>query len=128
MHALQVAATDAAGNVGNSAVTVTVSNNVNRAPVAVNDAFTAPYRPKQSYTAQVFAVLANDSDADGNLNPASVKIVSSPNKGGTVSVNANGTVSYTPRRGYRGVETFRYTVKDSLGATSNTATVTVTVQ
>lgn len=128
VHALQVAATDAAGNVGHSTVSVTVSNNVNRAPVAVNDAFTAPYRPKQSYTAQVFAVLANDSDADGNLNPASVRIVSSPNKGGTVSVNTNGTVSYTPRRSYRGVETFRYSVKDSLGATSNTATVTVTVQ
>ena len=128
VHALQVAATDAAGNVGHSTVSVTVSNNVNRAPVAVNDAFTAPYRTNQSYTARVFAVLANDSDADGNLNPASVRIVSSPNKGGTVSVNTNGTVSYTPKKGYKGVETFRYTVKDSLGATSNTATVTVTVQ
>jgi hypothetical protein len=76
----------------------------------------------------VFAVLANDSDADGNLNPASVRIVTSPNKGGVVTVSASGTVSYTPAKGYRGVETFGYAVKDSLGATSNTATVTVTVQ
>ena len=127
-HVLQAAASDAAGNVANSAITVTVANNVNRAPVAVNDAFSAPSWSKGKYTAQVFAVLANDSDADGNLNPASVSIVSAPNKGGTVKVNANGTVSYTPQKGYQGVETFGYTVKDSLGATSNTATVTVTVQ
>ncbi|MGB8692136.1 MAG: Ig-like domain-containing protein, partial [Steroidobacteraceae bacterium] len=98
------------------------------APVAVNDAFTAPYRASSIYTARIYTVLANDSDADGNLNPASVSISSAPNKGGTVKVNTNGTVSYTPRRGYRGVETFKYTVKDTLGASSNIATVTVTVQ
>jgi subtilisin family serine protease len=125
-HTLQVAATDAAGNAANVTRTVTVANNV--APVAVGDAFTAPYRASTNYTAQVFAVLANDSDADGNLNPASVKIVSVPNKGGTVTVKSNGTVAYTPKRGYRGAETFTYNVKDNLGATSNTATVTVTVQ
>lgn len=127
-HTLQAVAADAAGNVASAARTVTVANNVNHAPVAANDAFSAPYRPNSSYTAQVFSVLANDSDADGNLNPASVKIVKSPNKGGTVTVNANGTVSYTPKKGYRGAETFGYSVKDSLGATSNTATVTVNVQ
>jgi hypothetical protein len=107
---------------------VTVANNVNHAPVAVNDAFTAPYRAKSSYTAQVYAVLANDSDVDGNLNPASVKIVSAPNKGGSVTVKTNGTVSYTPKTTYRGIESFSYTVKDSLGLTSNTAVVSVNVQ
>lgn len=127
-HILKVAASDVAGNVANSTATVTVSNNVNHAPVAVNDAFTVPYRSATSYLAQVFAVLANDSDVDGNLNPASVKIVSLPNKGGTVTVKTNGTVSYTPKKGYKGVETFGYSVKDSLGATSNTGTVMVTLQ
>lgn len=127
-HTLQVVAADAAGNVASAARTVMVANNVNHAPVAANDAFTAPYRQNGQYTAQVFSVLANDSDADGNLNPASVKIVKAPNQGGTVAVTTSGTVSYTPRKAYRGVETFTYSVKDSLGATSNTATVTVKVQ
>ena len=72
-------------------------------------------------------MLANDRDADGNLNRASVKITSAPNKGGTATVRANGNVAYKPRKGFRGVETFRYTVQDMLGATSNTATVKVTV-
>jgi len=128
-HALQAVASDAANNSAASApIAVTVANNVNRAPVAVNDAFSAPYRPKPSYTAQVFAVLANDSDADGNLDPASAVVVSAPSKGGTARVNANGTVSYTPKKGFQGTETFGYTVADTLGATSNAATVTVTVQ
>jgi thermitase len=127
-HTLQVVATDAAGNAANVTRTVTVANNVNVAPVAANDAFTAPYRATTSYTARVLSVLANDSDADSNLAPSSLAIVTAPNKGGTVVVKSNGTVSYTPKKGYRGVETFTYNVKDSLGATSNTATVTITVQ
>ena len=59
---------------------------------------------------------------------AKPSFVSAPNKGGTATVKTNGTVSYTPKIGYRGAETFTYNVKDNLGATSNTATVTVTVQ
>jgi subtilisin family serine protease len=125
-HTLQVRASDAAGNATNATRTVTVSNNGK--PVAASDSFSAPYRAATSYTAQVFSVLANDSDADGSLNLASVKIVTAPNKGGTVTVKTNGTVSYSPKKGYRGTETFGYTVKDNLGATSNTATVTVNVQ
>jgi hypothetical protein len=136
IHTLDVKASDAAGNVSHATLSVTVANApppppppppVAHAPVAGNDSFSAPYRSGSSYAAQVFAILANDSDADGDLNPASVKITASPNKGGSVKVNANGTVAYTPKRGYRGAETFRYTVKDKLGATSNVATVTVAV-
>ncbi|MEP7294954.1 MAG: Ig-like domain-containing protein [Burkholderiales bacterium] len=125
-HALVMTATDTAGNTASATRSVTVSNN--QAPVAVNDAYTAPYRAATSYTAQVYAVLANDSDADGTLKASTVAIVAAPNKGGTVSVNNSGTVTYSPKKGYRGSETFTYRVKDNLGAWSNTATVTVTVQ
>ena len=127
-HTLDFVAADAAGNSTHAQRSVTVSNNTQHAPLAGNDVYTAPYRTRSSYAARVFAVLANDSDADNNLNSASVKIGSSPNKGGTVRVNTSGTVSYTPKRGYRGVETFTYTVNDLLGAVSNMATVTVTLQ
>ena len=126
-HTLSLVATDTSGNVGSATRAVSIRA-PNRAPVASNDAYAAAYRSGTAYTAQIYAVLANDSDADGNLNPAGVKITSGPNKGGTVKVNANGTVSYTPKTRYRGTETFRYTVNDSLGLTSNTATVSVVVQ
>ncbi len=76
-------------------------------------------RKTTSYTPKIISVLANDSDPDGSLNPASVSIVAAPNKGGTVAVNADGTVSYTPKLKFRGKETFKYTVRDQAGALSN---------
>jgi thermitase len=128
-HTLQATAADAAGNTASTTtISVSVANTVNHPPVAVNDAVSAPYWPKGKYTSPTFAVLANDSDPDGSLDPASVTIVSAPSQGGSVSVKSNGTVSYTPKKGFKGVETFGYTVNDNLGATSNAATVTVTVQ
>jgi thermitase len=126
-HTIDVAAADAAGNIGHATSTVTVSNAVRHAPVARNDAYTVPVRSQSNHAAQVLAVLLNDSDADGDLDALSLRIVTAPNKGGTVKVNANGTVSYQPRPESSGVETFSYTVADKFGATSNVATVTVTL-
>ncbi|MFZ5530316.1 MAG: S8 family serine peptidase [Pseudomonadota bacterium] len=111
-----------------NSASVAITVNANRPPLANNDSATAAYRSKISYTPKVINVLANDSDPDGNLNPASVAIVTAPNKGGKVTVNANGTVSYTPKQYFRGTETFRYTVRDALGAVSNAATVSVSVR
>lgn len=128
-HTLEAVASDAAGNTGSATpIGVMVSNKVNDAPLAADDTFSAPVRTKWRYTAQVLKVLLNDSDPDGNLDAASVQIVSAPNRGTTLTVSPDGTVSYTPKKDFKGVETFSYTVKDTRGATSNAATVTVTVQ
>jgi hypothetical protein len=69
------------------------------------------------------AVLANDTDADGDL-----LTVASFTQGtrGSVSANADGTLRYTPALGYVGPDSFTYTVADAFEVTS-TATVTVTV-
>ena len=50
-------------------------------------------------------------------------------RGGTVVNNGDGTVTYTPKRGFRGTDTFKYTVNDDAipAATSNEATVRVNV-
>jgi hypothetical protein len=72
-------------------------------------------------------VLANDSDGDGTLDPTSVVVVSGPAHG-SVSVDpVSGEVTYTPDTNYHGSDSFAYTVDDDDGATSNMATVTVTV-
>ncbi len=106
---------------GNTA-TVTINVTANKAPVAVNDSATT-----RRNTAATIAVLANDYDPDGSLNPGSIAIVAKPNKGGSVTINSTGTISYTPKRDFTGKETFAYTVKDALGTVSNKATVTVNV-
>lgn len=108
--------------------TVSIAVNANKPPVANNDSAAAPYRRAVAYTPVVINVLANDTDPDGSVNPATVVVVNKPNMGGTAAVNTDGTVSYTPRRGFRGTETFRYTVRDNLGARSNVARVTISVR
>jgi FtsP/CotA-like multicopper oxidase with cupredoxin domain len=116
-----------------AAATVTFTVLANQAPTAVNDTVAAPVRrASPPYVPVSINVLANDSDPDGNLYPATVTIVTPPNKGGSVTVVGNGTnsvtVSYTPRLNYRGTENFRYRVQDSAGALSNIATVRVNVK
>ena len=68
-------------------------------------------------------VLANDSDPDSD--PILVQSFSQP-PNGTVTLNGDGTLQYTPDPNFNGTETFTYTIVDSEGAT-DTATVTVTV-
>jgi hypothetical protein len=73
-------------------------------------------------------ILANDEDANGDaLLPGSVTIIDAPGKG-SATVNADGTVTYTPSPGVVATtDTFTYTVQDEHGATSNAATVGVMI-
>ena len=73
-------------------------------------------------------ILANDEDANGDaLLPGSVTIIDTPGKG-SATVNPDGTVTYTPSPGVAATtDTFTYTVQDEHGATSNAATVGVTI-
>jgi hypothetical protein len=89
----------------------------NRPPVAVADAaITSAGVPV------IVAVLANDSDPDGN--PISVTAVTS-GAGGTVTNNGT-SVTYAPAAGFTGPDAFAYTISDGAGGTAS-APVTVTV-
>ncbi|MDA1305564.1 MAG: Ig-like domain-containing protein, partial [Nitrospirae bacterium] len=101
-------------------VTLTINGN-NSAPVAINDTGTTPLN-----TAVVINVLANDTD-DGVINPVSVAVQSSASNGLTSVNGSTGAITYTPNISYVGSDSFSYTVADTLGLTSNVATVTVTV-
>jgi hypothetical protein len=90
-------------------------------PVIANNDTAATDRDK----AVVVKVLANDSAADGGLKLASADAASA--KGGKVVMNSDGTVTYTPKAGYTGSDTFKYVAKDADGDTK-AATVTVTVK
>jgi len=98
-------------------VTITVKP-VNDPPIARDDAATT-----NENTPVTVNVLANDSDVDGD--PLSIIAVSTPTNGSVV-VNADGTVTYTPNPDFNGVDSFTYTITDGKGATA-TATVKVTV-
>ena len=113
--------------------TVTVTVRGNKPPVALEDSATT-----SANTPLRINVLGNDSDPDtvldptNRIDPASVYIpaVAKPNMGGTATVNADGTISYTPKQGFTGIEEFMYRVRDtySTPATSAAVLVRVTVQ
>jgi hypothetical protein len=106
---------------GSSAYFSVSTNSGNTAPVANNDI--AITTQNQAVTIKI---LANDTDAESNIAPDSVTIGTQP-ANGSLALNADGSVIFTPASGFTGINTFTYTVKDTLGLTSNLATVTVTV-
>ncbi|MEM1095994.1 MAG: tandem-95 repeat protein [Bacteroidota bacterium] len=112
---------DDSGATSNAAtVTVTVTA-VNDVPIAIDDPVTTA-----EDAAVLINVLANDADVDGTLDVSTVTIVTTA-ANGTALANADGTITYTPAADFNGTDSFSYTVNDDSGATSNVATVTITV-
>lgn len=69
-------------------------------------------------------VLVNDTDIEGQTLAAS--LINGPQHG-SVTLNPNGTFSYTPHTNYVGPDSFTYLASDGL-LTSNEATVSLTVR
>jgi hypothetical protein len=70
-------------------------------------------------------VTANDTDVDGDLLPATVRIVVPP-AAGIATAAADGTVTYRPDRNFHGGDRFTYRVCDAADRCDR-ATVTVTI-
>ena len=103
-------------------VALTVTQTVTQQPpVAANDTYTTPQNT--TLTVAATGLLANDSDPSGN--PLTAALVTGP-ANGTLTLNPNGSFSYTPKAGFSGADSFTY--RDSDGTLlSNTATVALTV-
>jgi VCBS repeat-containing protein len=110
-------ASDGYGGTATALVSVTVTP-VNDAPTAAPDSATTA-----EDTATTISVLANDTDIDGDT--LAVQAVTS-GAHGSVQINANGTVTYTPQPNFNGSDTFTYTASDGHGGTAS-ATVSLTV-
>ncbi|WP_236765718.1 Ig-like domain-containing protein [Acinetobacter junii] len=108
--------TDAAGQTTTSTITVTVTG-VNDAPVATPTTATT-----NEDTAVTLTPSVTDPDAGDVLTVTSAVSAN----GGTVTINADGTLNYTPALNYVGDDVVTYTVTDSTGLTT-TGTLTVTV-
>ncbi|MCB9255802.1 MAG: tandem-95 repeat protein [Chitinophagales bacterium] len=76
----------------------------------------------------VIDLTVNDLDPDGLVDTASIVITSNPINGGTLVVNADGTVVYTPAPDFVGLDQFTYSVCDfGVPVLCDEALVTITV-
>lgn len=103
-------------------VLITVTGTVNNVPVAANDAY-AVTEDTLFATTLANGVLLNDADADAD--PLTAILVSGPSHG-AVTLNPNGTFSYTPNANYTGTDSFSYQANDGK-SNSNIATVLLTI-
>ena len=133
-------ARDSAGAISATAATVNLNiTAVNDAPVANADIGTAPTSlagfSTNEDTPVILNVLANDTDIEngtpptiGRINGALVSIGSViAVNGGSVTVNSDWTLTFTPTLNSTQDGSFTYTAKDSSGAESGQATVVVDV-
>ena len=94
----------------------------NTPPVAVDDA----YGMDQDTTLTVAApgVLGNDIDVDGDTLTA---VLDTDATNGSLSLNADGSLTYVPTAGFFGTDSFTYFANDGLVNSDTAATVTITV-
>ncbi|MGY0195122.1 tandem-95 repeat protein [Leptothrix sp. BB-4] len=96
---------------------------INDRPVAVNDSLAATEDVVANFTAA--QLLSNDTDVDTPHDQLRIVSVTS-GTGGTATLNADGSVSFTPTANFNGQASFTYTISDgSLESAPATATLNV---
>ncbi|MFO0869481.1 MAG: Ig-like domain-containing protein [Pirellulales bacterium] len=111
------------GSLSSDAASVTIEVRATPdAPVAANDAFAVD--EDGTLVIDAAGVLANDTDADGDALTAT--LVTGPQHG-TVTLNADGSFTYTPDANFAGTDGFSYTAGDG-SLSSDAASVTIEVR
>ncbi|MCM2319899.1 MAG: retention module-containing protein, partial [Pseudomonas sp.] len=115
-----VTVSDGQGGTDTVPVNVTVTP-VNDAPVTVDDAGSAT---EDTPFSSVIELDANDSDLDGD----SLSVVAgtfATAQGGSITLAADGSYTYTPATNFHGTDSVAYTVTD--GSLTDVGTLTITV-
>mgnify|MGYP005847448193 CR=1 FL=1 len=114
---------DGHGGTASARVTVTISGigHTNTPPGAGDDAYNVAVN--ETLTISAPGVLSNDNDADGD--PLTANLVTGP-ANGALTLNADGSFTYSPNPDFNGVDAFTYQASDG-AEFSNVATVTITV-
>ena len=124
---------DGEGGTATGTVTITVAP-INDAPIAGADSITAFKDFPKSIP--VSDLLSNDSAGPANESSQTLSVVAvsaTSDTNGSVVLNSDGTITYTPTANYTGPASFTYTLEDS-GASGgenvnqSTGTVNITVE
>ena len=104
-----------------ASVTVIVSAVNDGPPVANDDTYNTPEDTRLTVSAN--GILANDTDIDGD---ALTALLVTGVSHGALSLNPDGSFTYTPATNYNGSDSFTYRARDG-SSTGNVATVTINV-
>lgn len=119
-HSITVRTTDAGGLTLDRTFLISV-NDANEAPTAADDSVSGDQLEDLHVPAGV--IIGNDSDIDGDSITA--VLVSGPSNG-TLTLNGDGSFTYTPIGSFSGTDSFEYLVTDGF-LDSNVATVEIEV-
>ncbi len=111
VYEVNVQADDGNGGMGTQSISVTVTD-ANDAPSGVDDSYSII--SNQTLTSAAPGVL--DGDADEDVDLLTVSLVVGPAHG-IVTLDPDGSFSYTPNTDFFGIDTFTYQVDDGHGAT-----------
>ena len=107
---------DGNGNTDTATVAVNISDpNVrsdNNPPIAQDDEYMTDQDLELVVDDPTEGILANDSDPDGDEIAAQEVIDAITDQGGRITINSDGTLTYVPRSGFVGTDTYEYTVCD----------------
>ena len=101
--------------------TATITLEIQPGPVGQTDLATT-----QSGVPVTFDILANDQPVDAPFDPATISILQGP-IGGAITLNGNGSVTYTPSGTFSGQDSFSYDVADDNGLRTPATYIVVTV-
>ena len=121
---------DASSALSNTAIVTVTVNPINDAPVAINNTSST----NEDITLNL-DIVSNDIDVDNALDSSTIDLDMSLtgiqdsliSTNGLWTVNGSGILSFIPALNYNGVDSLNYTINDIAGLTSNSATVTVTI-
>ncbi len=111
-YTYDVRVVDLAGNVGSTDTQVVSVGSANDAPVANVDVVNT-----DEDKVTIIDVLANDTDSDGDKLTVTQATVDSSK--GTVVINSDGTITFTPVANYHGDAVINYSVSDGKGGVSS---------
>jgi VCBS repeat-containing protein len=121
VYTVVVTASDGKGGTVSDTFQFTVTNPV---PSAVNDAVTTTEDTAVTLNLLDGSASGGTPDSDPDGDPLTITTATASN--GTVTIGANGAITYTPNADFNGTDTIVYTISDGNGGTAQ-AEVTVTV-
>ncbi|HSW57756.1 MAG TPA: Ig-like domain-containing protein [Dehalococcoidales bacterium] len=98
---------DDGNSVSNTIAVIITVTPMNRAPLAFSDAYSI--QSGNTLTVPAPGILANDSDYEGELLTA---VIVTGVDNGSLTLNSDGSFSYTPNPGFKGADSFSYKASD----------------